>query len=304
MLDYSLILYPLAFLLFIRRIVMIQRKWELAFLLAVIATGTVLAIYEGESVAAMLAGMMIFNGIVTTFRSKQNYAFLLLALLFIAPLYTFSTLISQTMFFGFLSGAYFFSRKSMKKGGNVEKRRDVVQIAFGIVLIGIFVMLPQIYANLLLELLILLAAVLGNYALRNEKSTMSGILHLFERSDAALGQGALWLAIGMLAATSFISGGHVIAVIAAIVIGDAAATLVGMTYRIALPYNKRKSIFGTLAYFLSATLVSFPFIGYISILTSLVAALSESSPKQIDDNFDTAVILVTLIKILSYVGFT
>jgi dolichol kinase len=301
MLDY-IILYPLAFLLFIRKIVMIQRKWELAFLLAVIATGTALALYEGESVAAMLAGMMIFNGMVTTFRSKQNYAFLLLALFFIVPIYSFSVLISQTMFFGFLSGAYFFSKRNIKKGGDVEKRRDVVQIAFGVILIGIFATFPQIYANFLLELLILLAAVLGNYALRNEKNTMSGILHLFERSDAALGQGAMWLAIGVLAATSFLSGGHVTAVIAAIVIGDAVATLVGMTYKIALPYNKRKSILGTLAYFLSATFFSFPFIGYASVLTSLVAALAESSPKQIDDNFDTAVVLVTLIKILSYAG--
>ncbi|MGA3020820.1 MAG: hypothetical protein ABSD68_02630 [Candidatus Micrarchaeales archaeon] len=301
MLDYT-ILYPLAFLLFIRRIVMMQKKWELAFLLTILVVGTALALYEGESVAAMLAGIMIFNGIVTTFRSNQNYAFLILALLFMVPIYVFSTLIAQSMFLGFLSGAYFFSKHNIRRGGNVEKRRDVIQIVFGIVLIGIFVTFPQIYANFLLELLILLAAVLGNYAIRNMKSTMSGVLHWFERSDAALGQGAMWLAIGMLAATSFLSGGHVIAVIAAIMIGDAVATLVGMTYRIALPYNKRKSILGTLAYFLSATLFSFPFIGYISILTSLVAALSESSPKQIDDNFDTSVVLVTMIKILSYAG--
>lgn len=296
------ILFVIALLLFVRRIMAVKGKAGFVFLMVFLAAGTALALYESATLSVMLLGILVFNGLVSTYRSKENYAFFLLAVFFVMPIYNSVQLIAQSMLLGFLSGAYFFTKRVETRNVLVERRRDMVQIVIGLAFIVAFAATAAFYVTQLLVVAILVASLIGNFSLSNKKNAISRMLHSFERRGAVLGRGAMWLAAGTLFAIAFLPGKQVVAVLAAIFIGDAVATLVGTVYGSRLPYNRRKSVSGTAAYFLSTALVSFPFIGYAGILTALVAALAESLPKHVDDNFDTAVVLSVVVRVLGYAG--
>jgi dolichol kinase len=298
----DIVLYAISALLFARRAMCSKNKRDMMFLVAFIIAGVALALYEGASVPIMLEGILIFNGVVSSYHSKENYALTALAIFFILPFYMFSALLAQSLLLGFLSGSYFFLEANRAGTGKMEVKRDVIQIAFGLAFMLSLAKIPYLYNALFIIILILVGSAVGNYGVSNKKSAISRILYSFERKNAVLGQGAMWLALGVLAAISFLSPSQIAAVISAILIGDAVATLVGTSIRIPLPYNRKKSAAGTIAYFAFAAALSFPFVGYIGIATALVAALVESATKQIDDNFDTAVVLVVVIKLLSFAG--
>lgn len=296
------LLYTIAFLLLVRRAMCYNWKKELSFLLLFLAAGAALAVYENASLAIMLAGIMVFNGMASSYHSRENYAFFVLAILFIMPIYAMTLLISQSMLLGLLSCAYFFSKPAKRTSVAVERRRDAIQVVMGLALICAFALFAALYVKVAIILAILLGSVVGNYSVRNKKSAISKRLHALERKDAVLGQGAVWLTVGTLVALSFLNSGQIIAVLAAVFVGDAVATIVGTTYKHPLPYNKGKSVEGTLAYFFVAALLSFPFIGYAGVAAALVGALVESSPKHVDDNFDTALALTLLLLLFGYAG--
>ena len=298
----EIVILAIALLLLVRKALDTWNKRDWLFLVAAILAGASTAAYENASILAMFEGILIFNGIVTSYHSRQNYAFYALAVFFIASFYPQFMLISQAVLLGFLSGSYLFLKPNKSMVGSFETRRDLVQIVAGFILIVAYLTLPLQQVAIGIVCAIVLASAIGNYGVRNRKSVVSKTLYAFERENAMLGQGAMWLAMGILAAISLLSASHMIAVFAAILIGDAVATLVGTAYRIPIPYNKKKSVAGTAAYFISAALISFPFLGYFGILTSLVGAVVESAPRQIDDNFDTAIVLIVLIKILAFAG--
>ena len=297
----SIVLYALALLLLVHRFMCTKRK-PAVFLTAALAAGAALALYEGADVLLMLLGILIFNGLVSTYRSRENYAFFLLAMIFVVPFYYLTTLVSQALLLGFLSGAYLFAGQNERASTTVERRRDVIQTILGLALISLFAFFPSAYVKLLLIAAILVASLLGGFSVRNRKSKVSKLLHLLERSGAVLGQGAMWLAAGALVAISFLNGAAMVAVLIAIFIGDAMATLIGTTYRKPLPYNKRKSIAGTLGYFAATAIIAFPFVGYACLLVALVGAVMESLPTHIDDNFDTAVALTVALLFLGSVS--
>lgn len=296
----SIVLYALAFLLVVHKLFSCPKKRDLEFLAAFLIAGTALALYEGADLLLMLSGVLIFNGMVTTYHSKKNYAFFLLAVFFIAPIYHSTTLIAQMMLAGFMSGAYFFVGHSKRADISIEKKRDIAQVILGMAFILAFAFLAETYVKLLLIAAILLFSAIGNFSVSNKKNLFSKTLHSFERSGTILGQGAMWLAAGALVAMSFLNNTGLVAVLVAILLGDAVATLVGTSYKKPLPYNKGKSIWGTLSYFVTTAVISFPFVGYIGIAIALVAALIESAPRHIDDNFDTAVALTVLLALLGY----
>lgn len=301
-LPYEVLIAEALILLFYR-LIYVRKKTEIAFLAAFLIFGFALALFEGADPLMLVVGIIIFNGLASTYHSKQNYAFFLLAVLYAVPILGSVTLVAQAILLGFLSAAYFFTKHAARLSLSLERRRDVVQVLLGLAFIVAFALFPYIYVTQLLIASMLLGSLVGNFSINNKKNRISQLLHSFERSDAMLGQGAVWLAVGVLVAISFLNGNQLVAVLVPLFIGDAIATLVGITYKRALPYNKKKSLYGTAAYFVSASLVSFPFVGYAGIITALVAALVESLPAHIDDNFDTAVALTILVKLLSYTRF-
>ncbi len=293
----------IAVLLLARKAMCDRKTTDWVFLVAAMAVGAILALHEGIGIPEMLEGVVIFNGIVSSYHTKENYAFTALAAFFIIAFYPEVLLLTQATLLGFLSGSFFFLKPNSGKASHLEKKRDLVQIIAGLAIMISYSLLPMRQVVIGIVAIIVIASAVGNYGVMNKRSRVSRTLYAFERKNAVLGQGAMWLAMGVLLAISFLNTDQTIAVFAAILVGDSVATLAGTAWKIPIPYNRKKSVAGTAAYFVSAAAISFPFIGYMGIITALIAALVESAPRQIDDNFDTAVVLVVLIKLISLFGF-
>jgi len=280
-----------------------RRKSDLLWLAAFLAAGFLLASYEGADAGAMLIGVLVFGGVAATLGSKANYALLAVAAAYLISFSSMPSLIAQAALLGFFSMARSFIGDGSTSDARRETRRDIVQILIGIALVAVFTVLAYADAMLFLLAGLLLALLLGNYAISNPKKRAARLLRSLERKGASFGQGAMWLALGALLAIGFLNRNESIALLASIFIGDAVATIVGIRYgRTALPYNKKKSVAGSAAYFASALLVSFPFLGYAAVLTSFAAVAVESLPIHIDDNFDTAMALAILMRLLSLAG--
>jgi dolichol kinase len=284
--------------------IVFKRKSDLILLAAFLAAGFLLSSYEAADVGAMLIGIALFSSIAATLGSRENYAMLAVAVAYVAVFVGVPSLIAQAALLGFLSQARSFMGKNSARNEGMERRRDLVQILIGAGIVAVFAVADYASAELFLLAAMLLGLMLSNYAISNPKRGVSRLLLSLERKNAVFGQGAMWLALGALIAISFLSKNESMALLASIFIGDAVATIVGIRYgRTALPYNKKKSFAGSAAYFASALLVSFPFLGWIAVLTAFAGAAVESLPRQIDDNFDTAVVLSMLMLLLSYMGF-
>jgi phytol kinase len=283
--------------------IVFKRKSDLVWLAAFLAVGILLAHYEGADAGAMLIGIALFSSIAATLGSNENYAMVAVAAAYFAVFGGTPALVAQAALLGFLSHARSFSGKNSARDKPTERRRDVVQIAIGVIVVAVFAVASYGTAEMFLLAALLVGLLLSNYAVSNPKARASRLLLSLERKNAVFGQGAMWLALGALIAISFLNRNEAIALLASIFMADAVATLVGTRYgRHALPYNRKKSAEGSAAYFAVALLVSFPFLGYAAVLVALVAATVESLPALVDDNFDTAVALSVLMLLIGYFG--
>ncbi|MCI0503532.1 hypothetical protein L0Y65_02365 [Candidatus Micrarchaeota archaeon] len=106
----------------------------------------------------------------------------------------------------------------------------------------------------------------------------------FEREDAPLpGWGSACYAAGVLLAVAFLNDvGQIAAVIFILGIGDGLSTLAGMRGRMRLPYNRKKTVEGSVAMFASA-LGAYAFVGPAAVPLAVLAAAAESLPV-VDDN--------------------
>ncbi len=299
--DYLLVL-AIAALLTYRAVT--SRKWTdtpllLCFMLAALAA----AAYEHADVGTVLLGVVSFNALASTVGSKANYAFLAICAAYALAFSGAPSLVAQAMLLGFLSMAGSFSGGGVVGGSRRETRRDFVQIAIGAALIIPFALLDYADARLFLIFAVLLGLLISDLAISNRRSKFSRFLYGLERKGVVFGRGAMWLALGALVAIVFLGSREAIVLLLAIFIGDAAATIIGMRCgSTALPYNRKKSALGSAAYFAITLALAFPLIGYAAIPVSLAAALVESLPRHIDDNFDTAVAIAIFILLLGYAG--
>ena len=88
--------------------------------------------------------------------------------------------------------------------------------------------------------------------------------------------------------------------IIAVFFGDSAATIVGISARRAapLPYNRHKTIVGTLAFFIVTAVLGYFLIGAYAILLAAILALIEGLYISIDDNIRSGIAVVILGAIL------
>ena len=91
---------------------------------------------------------------------------------------------------------------------------------------------------------------------------------------------------------------QILASLAILGIGDAASTIVGRRSKRKLSYNARKTMGGTLAFFLSSAPFAFLFAGAPALLVCALAALAESAEAKIDDNLIVAVACVVLFRLI------
>ncbi len=204
------------------------------------------------------------------------------------------------------NGSEIFKRGSRKIDKGIETRRDYVHIALGIVIIALFLALPFYYAVYATTALIMLGylynSLLGNLG-KGRKAY--GILSSLERPNALYGEGALYLAVGVALLVGFIHNLHFVIIgISALLFADPLATIIGLNLKgPKLFYNKKKSVYGTLAFLVVVTIMGYPFIGIYALFFGVGLALVESVKFPIDDNIMIAVVMIILyIIFLTYVG--
>ncbi|MHB1830441.1 MAG: diacylglycerol/polyprenol kinase family protein [Candidatus Micrarchaeaceae archaeon] len=281
-----------------------MEKKEQAFVAAGLAAGLLLFSVENPHpliIIALAIGILNFNGLLSGSDSKKRTIYVTLSLLYIALIHWVGfVLIAQAMLIGILSGIT--SIKEYKNGienKKVEINRDFFHVAAGVLLMSIFYF-ESISIAITLQILMILGGLFVISMTETFKTNrLSGSLYRLERNGASLGHGALWLALGSLFAVSFLNTAGILAVFSALFIGDPIATMIGIHKgKRKLPYNHRKSIAGTLAYFVVTAVVSSVFIGAYGIVVGLVGSIVESMKTRIDDNFSVSVVLTLLLSAL------
>lgn len=298
------ILYSIASVILAYRLIKLTSTPRLAFFALMLIVSALLFHYENTNVALLLSGVIIFSAIISSYGTRLCYLFILVGLLYASLAYTIgAAFMLQSLLLGMLSGSHVSTEKKryMHKGN--ELSRNMVQIAAGIFFIAVFYLLSQDIADAVLFWVVVIGSLLGNYALRRSSGSLAKLLYSLERRDTLLGSGARWLAMGSLLAAGFLTRDMVIVVFSAIFLADSFSTLVGIEISTPkLPYNGRKSLGGTLAYFFTVLIVSYLFIGPMAVVLAAIAAFSESQPFHIDDNFDVSLVMVVLIILMAHFG--
>jgi len=125
-----------------------------------------------------------------------------------------------------------------------------------------------------------------------------------EREDApSQGAGSLWYLCGMLLIASFLqSDAYIAASLYILAIGDGFSTLAGKYFgKHPLPYNKRKTLEGSLAFFLFC-LPTYLLAGVPALAVAFFCTLVESMPHsygkmRIDDNLSISLACVLLFSL-------
>lgn len=169
----------------------------------------------------------------------------------------------------------------------LELRRQAVHVALGLFLLLFLMVMGRMKLIYLLSSILFFGFLLISLVMRGNKIPLaSWFVETFERESAPLpGYGSAWYVAGFLLCALLIPGvPELSSAMLILALGDAASNVIGARFgKHALPYNKGKTVEGTLA-FLLFSLPSFLFIGYYAVPLSILCALIESLPVKIDDN--------------------
>ena len=185
----------------------------------------------------------------------------------------------------------------MKKS---EIERQLFHIVIGLIAIFIImefgkgVLMGVVFFTIIMGLFLVNMTFLGK-----KIGLVNWFIRHFERNNIPFpGWGSACYATGILLVASFLEDQNaIIAAIFIMAVGDGVSTLIGRKGRIKLPYNKKKTLEGTTAFFLFS-LIGYLFVGEIIIPISLIAAIVESLDLPIDDNLSIPVVLTFLFLVI------
>jgi dolichol kinase len=124
------------------------------------------------------------------------------------------------------------------------------------------------------------------------------LIERFERPGVLAGYGAMTFTAAVLCILTMISSQpQILSSLAILGIGDAASTIVGRRSKRKLPYNAKKTVGGTLSFFIFSSPFAFYFAGYLALAVAAAAALAESAESKIDDNLIIAVVCVVAFRL-------
>lgn len=191
--------------------------------------------------------------------------------------------------------------KMHERGGKqLETRRDLFQVALGVVVFAIFLSFPLKVSISATAALFVFGYLFNGIIKANHRggimSRAHSVLNSLERKSALFGSGAVYAGAGTMIVAGFIPSSHYILFgVAALFFADPAATIVGSHYGgIRLPHNRMKSAYGSLAFFVSLALVGYLLIGTVALPIAAVLAIVESVKGPVDDNVAISVAYVAL----------
>ncbi|MDD2837260.1 MAG: hypothetical protein PHY05_14050 [Methanothrix sp.] len=167
-----------------------------------------------------------------------------------------------------------------------ELRRKLFHLFFGLLLIFILFYSGRMYLIIFLGIFLFFGCIMIFVMQKDWKIPVAKwLLEKFERKNVRFpGYGAFWYVIGALLVAILLSNAHEIAAaIVALAAGDSAATIFGILGTHPLPYNRRKTWEGSLAFFVFS-LTAYLFVGWVGIVLAAITAIVESLDTPIDDN--------------------
>ena len=244
-------------------------------------------------------GMLNFNGLLSDKSPRIRAAYVVICAVYVIMIHYIGFMfIAQAMLLGILSVITKLKEyRNRIENKRVEVSRDVFHMVAGTFLMLMFYFETEPIA-VTFQMLMILGGILAICITETFKDNrFSNFIFRFERNGAALGYGALWLALGSLFAVSFLSKLYVLAVFSAIFLGDPVATIVGVHFGGAkLPWNHKKSIIGSAVYFAVTAGISMLFIPLpYAVLIGLAGAFVESLKIKIDDNLSVSAVLTVLL---------
>lgn len=168
----------------------------------------------------------------------------------------------------------------------LEIRRKLFHSLFGLMLVSILFNFGRDILILFLSLMLLVGSIMIILRVRGNRIPIADWFEeTFERKNVRFpGYGAFWYVVGtLLLALSLNNAYEIAAAILTLALGDSASTIFGMRGMHFLPYNRRKTIEGSLAFFIFS-LTSCLFVGWIGIPLAFLTALLEGLPFPCDDN--------------------
>jgi len=187
-----------------------------------------------------------------------------------------------------------------KEKGRLPLKKEIARQFFHM-LFGIGVLMMYYYFNAagmaeIINICLFIGFVAGLYLLslklsRKEIPLVDGLLKEMERPSTIQGYGSFWYVIGLLFILSFLNNPlEVMAAVFIMSVSDGVSTLIGRYGKRRLFYNKKKTLEGSVAFFL-CSLFTYPILGPISIILALLATIVESIPI-LDDNITLPIAMI------------
>jgi dolichol kinase len=188
------------------------------------------------------------------------------------------------------------------KAGNFyfELRRKLIHLFFGLFLIILLIYSGRTHLIIFLGAALILGIMMILLMKKGKRIPIADWLEeTFERENVLFpGYGAFWYVVGALLLSLFLSSSSEIAAgIVTLAAGDSAATIFGVIGHRRLPYNRRKTWEGSIAFFVFS-LPACLFVGWIGAVLAALASIVESLPAPVDDN-----LLVPLSAIVFFLLF-
>lgn len=174
-----------------------------------------------------------------------------------------------------------------------ETKRKAVHMLSGAVFLAFLLIFGRTKLIILLTAVLLGGLLIINRLFLGWKFPVtSWFVRNFERPDVRFaGYATAWYVSGVLiAATMLPNSSEIAAVICALAFGDGISALFGERGKRKLPYNREKTVEGTLAFFAATAVTSSIFVGWLGLPFAAIAAIFESMPLGLDDNFSIPIV--------------
>jgi len=191
----------------------------------------------------------------------------------------------------------------MKRGNfSFELRRKLFHFFFGLFLIFILIYSGRRNLIIFLSFVLIMGCILIFMMRQGRKIPIADWFEeKFERENVRFpGYGAFWYVVGtLLLALSLSSANEIAAAIVTLAAGDSAATIFGIRGRHPLPYNRIKTVEGSVAFFVFS-LPACLFVGWMGVALAALATIAESLDTSVDDNLLIPVSAIICFKLFYY----